>query len=775
MTATQQAPTADSRQPHLPPPGRAQNRGTRRRRSGEQSYGPRAIAAAVAVAIASLAVAPIFQDLGWAPASLIAILAVSWAGGIGRALRAPMPMMPLIEAFALLVVLVHLFTPQNAWGTVLPGPAAINDLRDLFQDAIAQSETLTPPIPSTTALVSVTALGIGFVMLIVDILAVSIRLAPAAAMCCFALYLPPVLVTRGGAPWWSFAAATIGFVVLLVSDERANLRAWGPIVRRKSAGPARVSGLALSGTLLAAIALIIAVGVPAILPQLSEPILGKKVVTGGGGGTVTLAPLASLRQNLRRGENVPVLNYNVSSKNPVYLRQVALTEWTGTEWQQSDSAAEFPIPASGEVPIGDSVTNPADWNRVDFRVNITGLGGSQLPAPFPVVTLSAPGPFQVSDVGTITRLDDSVQNLKANAESLDVNPTTTQLRKDNATDPATALSNVPPAVAQLAREVTRNETNDFDRVMALQDFFTAQGKFVYDTSITSGDEGDYLSDFLLTTRRGYCQQFAASFAVMAGSLGFQTRVAVGFASGTKQSDGSFVVSSHDAHAWPEVLFPGFGWLRFEPTPRAGGSVVAPTYAFGTNQTPSASPSPSTSAANPVEPRPSRPAVPTNPGTTTSSDDSAASSVRSAVTRLAPWLAGLAIAGALLAIPAVIRRRRRITRLSNPDPHEAIEGAWLELRDLMTDSGRPWSTSDTPRQAGVRMTTKHYLTSEAITAVGEIVGLVETSRFAASTPVVPDLTTRVSAVQQGVRAPMTRWERWLMTMLPASVVGRIGRR
>ena len=37
--------------------------------------------------------------------------------------------------------------------------------------------------------------------------------------------------------------------------------------------------------------------------------------------------------------------------------------------------------------------------------------------------------------------------------------------------------------------------------------------------------------------------------------------------GTRQADGSYEVTTSDAHAWPEVWFAGAGWVRFEPTPR----------------------------------------------------------------------------------------------------------------------------------------------------------------------------------------------------------------
>jgi len=49
----------------------------------------------------------------------------------------------------------------------------------------------------------------------------------------------------------------------------------------------------------------------------------------------------------------------------------------------------------------------------------------------------------------------------------------------------------------------------------------------------------------------------------------------GFSSGTyDSSNGTWEVTDHDAHAWVEVWFRGYGWLPFDPTP-GRGSLSAP--------------------------------------------------------------------------------------------------------------------------------------------------------------------------------------------------------
>src|SRR5689334_403525 len=54
--------------------------------------------------------------------------------------------------------------------------------------------------------------------------------------------------------------------------------------------------------------------------------------------------------------------------------------------------------------------------------------------------------------------------------------------------------------------------------------------------------------------------------MMARTLDIPARVAVGFLPGESDRNGSFVVSGQRTHAWPELFFEGYGWVRFEPTP-----------------------------------------------------------------------------------------------------------------------------------------------------------------------------------------------------------------
>ena len=121
----------------------------------------------------------------------------------------------------------------------------------------------------------------------------------------------------------------------------------------------------------------------------------------------------------------------------------------------------------------------------------------------------------------------------------------------------------------------------FQEAVALQNWL-AGGTFTYTLHAPTVLDAAGLTQFLKVTKTGYCQQFSFAMAVLSRLLGIPSRVAFGFTSGTTVATGEWVVTSHDAHAWPELYFQGFGWLRFEPTPTGStgqGSATTPGYAL----------------------------------------------------------------------------------------------------------------------------------------------------------------------------------------------------
>ena len=71
--------------------------------------------------------------------------------------------------------------------------------------------------------------------------------------------------------------------------------------------------------------------------------------------------------------------------------------------------------------------------------------------------------------------------------------------------------------------------------------------------------------FLFTWQSGFCNYYASAEVLLLRAAGIPARMVVGYAPGDYQSGGYYQIRTEDAHAWPEVYFPGIGWVEFEPT------------------------------------------------------------------------------------------------------------------------------------------------------------------------------------------------------------------
>jgi transglutaminase-like putative cysteine protease len=122
-----------------------------------------------------------------------------------------------------------------------------------------------------------------------------------------------------------------------------------------------------------------------------------------------------------------------------------------------------------------------------------------------------------------------------------------------------------------ARQVVGQARSPYAAVVALEAWFRSGGEFAYDEQPPAPPPGrPPLVDFVERTQRGYCQHYAGAMTLMLRYLGIPSRVAAGFTSGTyNDENGRFTVTDHNAHAWVEVWFQGWGWLPFDPTPARG--------------------------------------------------------------------------------------------------------------------------------------------------------------------------------------------------------------
>jgi hypothetical protein len=244
---------------------------------------------------------------------------------------------------------------------------------------------------------------------------------------------------------------------------------------------------------------------------------------------------------------------------------------------------------------------------------------------------------------------------------------------DAATDstvPAGELGVVPPGVTQLARTATAGLRPSFRAALALERYLRANYRTATGSHLPTGSGWPQLRDFLLNTKRGTSEQFAAAYVALARIVGIPARLAVGYRG--SPSAGTHVVRNGDVLAWPEVAVAGVGWVPLDPTGTTGGP-----------DTPGSGLSRATAKALAELPAPRElrdPALPpARPGRSGDSGRAPRFPVRSTLAGVFA-LSVLVVAG-IPVVKAIRRVRRRRRRGAG-----AVLGAWWEARDLLRAHG-----------------------------------------------------------------------------------------
>lgn len=120
-------------------------------------------------------------------------------------------------------------------------------------------------------------------------------------------------------------------------------------------------------------------------------------------------------------------------------------------------------------------------------------------------------------------------------------------------------------VPALAHSIADHEPSAYRRALAIERYLTTQ--YGYTLQLPSEPPADPLADFLFRRRRGHCEYFASSMAVLLRVVGIPSRVITGFRGAQfNQLNSTYIVRASDAHSWVEAYIPGAGWTTFDPTP-----------------------------------------------------------------------------------------------------------------------------------------------------------------------------------------------------------------
>ncbi|MFL6178276.1 MAG: transglutaminaseTgpA domain-containing protein, partial [Actinomycetes bacterium] len=547
-------------------------------------------AAAAAVILTTFALAPTLGDGPWFMATLVAVATVTVIGTLLRTLSWPRWLVTVCQGLALLLVITWMFAGDIAYFWVIPGPDVWDEFRLLAERGQEVINAEVAPITVTEGVQFLVVVGVALIAWIVDAVAVTWRQATLAGIPLLALYLVPAVVLPDGVPWPLFLLAGAGWLLLLLTDGRRELAKWGRPVEGDA--PSRMHAVGGTGRRLGAAALAVAVVVPIFLPSLDDGRFGfgSGEEDGNGPGSAdtseqrvtTLNPITNLRRDLRLGPDSPVLTYSTTATSPDYLQVATLDAFDGFSWRLEELGASADQQVADGIPTPEGLSDDVAQSSATYDIQINGLDGKRLPTPYPASKIDVAGDWRwdTDTHDVFTPGDTSSLGVGYTVTEREISPTVEQLTNaPSPTTPDSTLTEIPDNTALVLKNlpfrITNGASSDYERAVMLQNWFRTD--FDYSLDTVGGNDNEALQQFLYD-KSGYCEQFAATMALMARALDIPARVVVGYTPGSETSAGVWQVSAHDAHAWPELWFEGIGWVRFEPTPGGGDGGSTPVYA-----------------------------------------------------------------------------------------------------------------------------------------------------------------------------------------------------
>ena len=723
------------------------------------------------VVACSIALVGLIQGAGWwfALVGTSALLLVVPAALRSAGARAWAALVIDVVVFGLLIQLVYV--PRQAVLGLIPTRESLHGIELLFQEAaLAIQNQHTPAEPLPELIFFIVVFGGGLTILL-DLIAVVLRVPAVTAVVVGGVLVVPAILQPSGLSLIALGAAAAAWFVLLAADGRLRSGARG------------ASAVALSvGASTTLIALIIAATAPGFIEQ------GRVAQAGPVSVGDTVNPLVDLGADLRRPTPVDVLQYTTSSTTPEYLQLTTLDDIHGTDWTHTPGHIT-PLAAGSGVTATPGLTTDLGKgaHRVTSKISVQNLRTSWVPAPYPatkVTGLKAQSNFQDNDL-TIFAPGGELSGQHYTTTSLDLEPTPAQIDAAAGGQDFTAVENdlelprdVPSIITATANEIESGaaSSSEFDIALAIQQYFQSSiNDFTYSTNSPDTVDGASLAVIakFLQVREGYCVHFASAMAVIARVLGIPSRIAIGYLPGTpvgaKGKQVTYQVDSSDLHAWPQLYFPGVGWLNFEPTVSRG---AAPSYTLATaadgepTSAPQSSAGPSAAPTPTVAPR----ALPNEQAATSANAVAARNGVQLEL--------GILILLAVLAAPGVarlIRRRGRLTRLREEGALPDV--AWAEIRDTAQDLGFAASPTETPRAFAARLRSDWHPDAAHQRDLDDILAQVELTEFGPPRPWGRyfELADKTVSVVTAMRASRHWTTRLIAAVAPRSLLTALGDR
>jgi hypothetical protein len=760
-------------------------------------------AAIGATVLATAACVPLLTDrsLYLKLAGVIVIGCCAASASRAKLLR---PVADLVTYISALLLYLNLtLSSGRSFALVIPTAKSLHHLVTLMNNGSSIAKA-SPPVQSAPGVILLAAASIGLAAIVVDVLAVRLSKPAVAGLPLLVIYMAPIATAAkpgGLSSILTFLLAAIGYLALLASDGRHRLRGWGRIVtvwhyagEDERLGGADIRGLAATGRRIGFAAICAAIVAPLLVPSLNL----HRLFDGHGGGNHTFEaglpnPVDQMRGLLNETKNAPVLTYTSNARAGQYLQVYVLNynqaqgKWTIVQPSPSISLAKRgPLQPQGLAPTTNSTVTLT-------TIKLDRLTGASAGYNFPVFFLPVPYfPKRLDLTGSWNESYNSLMVYSGDTHHSGMKYTATS-GQPVLTKALEALpESIPAAISKsglgfrssvtnklttIAREITSKATTPFAKAQALEDFFQS-GRFTYTLHADLPDSGQGLLDFLTTDKQGFCEQFAFAMAVLARLVGIPSRIAIGYTGGTQDPNGTWHVTTSDAHSWPELYFSQIGWLRFEPTPggpHGQGTASQPSYGI---------PSRSGGSVGVVPPtKPSKPGSLTGverggphvkapppgqvgpPPPVTLDEPHSPAPVGQILLGL---LALLIVGGALPGIVRIAGRRRR-WRTAAGDTSLAT-AAWQEVCADLEDFGLTRRLSESPRATARRIGVDADIDEGARRAIGRIATVVERCKYAPVPASADGIKADVTEFRRSLARSSSTIQRLRARLFPASVIG-----
>ena len=265
----------------------------------------------------------------------------------------------------------------------------------------------------------------------------------------------------------------------------------------------------------------------------------------------------------------------LNSEMRIYWRGKVYEKYVAGNWQEGEQK-QIPIKPDVKINLQDE---SQDGSTVTYRIKVNiPLGDYFIPGE--LISINNPGFLIYSPIGDeeidIIAVEPASTILNGNGYRPKVwikNIKEETLKASSDPIPEWVMDrylqlpiSISPRIKDLAEGITSGLDTPYEKAVAITEYL--RSNYTYSEAVTfPTDLNDRIEWFLFDSREGFCNYFATAEVLLLRAIGIPARLAVGFSQGEVTNSGrSFTIRRKNSHAWPEVYFPGAGWVVFEPTP-----------------------------------------------------------------------------------------------------------------------------------------------------------------------------------------------------------------